>query len=118
MANELELSRQEAESLHDDLLDAVDLASDQDTITWLTDNGRRIAAIVPVDVAETHEAWMANVLATAQSGPTGAERAKVRAVLVELGFGDLAHEVGNSAPVLAAWLALVAALRAAKAARS
>lgn len=33
------------------LSDAIDAASDQDQITWLTDRGRRIAAIVPVDVA-------------------------------------------------------------------
>lgn len=33
------------------LIDAIDLASDQDRVTWLTDRegGRRIAAIVPVD---------------------------------------------------------------------
>lgn len=35
------------------LLDAIDLASDQDTVTWLTESGRRVAAIVPVDVAES-----------------------------------------------------------------
>jgi hypothetical protein len=36
------------------LIDAIDLASDQDTTTWLTRaDGKRIAAIVPVDrVAE------------------------------------------------------------------
>jgi hypothetical protein len=32
--------------------DAIDLASDQDGVTWLTDHGKRIAAIVPVDTAE------------------------------------------------------------------
>jgi hypothetical protein len=36
------------------LLDAIDLASDQNQGTWLLDHGRRIAAIVPVDVAEAH----------------------------------------------------------------
>jgi hypothetical protein len=41
--------------------DAVDRASDQDGITWLVDgpSGRRIGAIVPVDVAEDHQASMA-----------------------------------------------------------
>jgi hypothetical protein len=34
------------------LADAIDLASDQDRITYLTVRGKRIAAIVPVDVAE------------------------------------------------------------------
>ena len=34
------------------LIEAIDLASDQGQVTWLTDGGKRIAAIVPVDVAE------------------------------------------------------------------
>jgi len=34
------------------LRDAIDNASDQDRVTWLTDHGRRVAAIVPADVAE------------------------------------------------------------------
>jgi hypothetical protein len=34
------------------LIDAIDAASDQDHVTWLTSNGKRIAAIVPVDIAE------------------------------------------------------------------
>jgi hypothetical protein len=36
----------------DGLQDAIDLASDQDEGTWLTQDGKRIAAIVPVDMAE------------------------------------------------------------------
>jgi hypothetical protein len=36
----------------DRLRDAIDLASDQDRMTWLTSGGKRVAAIVPVDVAE------------------------------------------------------------------
>jgi hypothetical protein len=35
-----------------ELGDAVDNASDQDRVTWLTDHGKRVAAIVPVDLAE------------------------------------------------------------------
>jgi hypothetical protein len=44
--------RMAGEAYWDAVADAIDLASDQDTTTWLTDNGKRIAAIVPVDVAE------------------------------------------------------------------
>ncbi len=40
------------QSLLDGLADAIDLASDQDGITWLLYKGKRVAAIVPVDVAE------------------------------------------------------------------
>lgn len=40
----------------DDIQDAVDLASDQDQVTWLTDGGKRVAAIVPVEAAELYEA--------------------------------------------------------------
>jgi hypothetical protein len=36
----------------DAFMDAIDLASDQDTVTWLTEDGKRVAAIVPVDMAE------------------------------------------------------------------
>jgi hypothetical protein len=35
-----------------ELVDAIDLASDQGRKTWLMYDGKRIAAIVPVDVAE------------------------------------------------------------------
>jgi hypothetical protein len=34
-----------------ELGDAVDNASDQDRVTWLTRHGKRVAAIVPVDLA-------------------------------------------------------------------
>lgn len=47
----------------DELLDVVDLASDQDEGTWLTDAGKRVAAIVPVDVAEAWEQATADLLA-------------------------------------------------------
>jgi len=40
------------ERLLSGLEDAIDLASDQGTVTWLTDHGKRIAAIVPVDFVE------------------------------------------------------------------
>ena len=45
----------------EDILDAIDAASDQDTITWLTNAGKRIAAIVPVDVAEHYLGCMGEV---------------------------------------------------------
>jgi hypothetical protein len=56
------------ELIADALYDAIDAASDQDTITWLTDGGKRVAAIVPVDVAEREEATIAAVLATPLRG--------------------------------------------------
>jgi hypothetical protein len=34
------------------LQDAIDLASDQDQMTWMVSDGKRVAAIVPVDWAE------------------------------------------------------------------
>lgn len=34
------------------MIGAVDLAADQSEITWLTESGKRVAAIVPVEVAE------------------------------------------------------------------
>jgi hypothetical protein len=33
---------------------AIDLAGDQDGVTWITEGGQRIAAIVPVDAAMEH----------------------------------------------------------------
>lgn len=53
--HELELSdsvmhySEEGGGLADLLADAIDNASDQDRITWLTENGKRVAAVVPVD---------------------------------------------------------------------
>lgn len=49
---ELDTPLPSSEKLLEDLIDAVDLASDQDQATWLTSDGKRIAAIVPVDMAE------------------------------------------------------------------
>lgn len=46
------------------LMDAVEGASSQDRITWLTERGQRIAALVPVDVAEYHEEMINKVLST------------------------------------------------------
>jgi hypothetical protein len=34
------------------LVDAIDLASDQDRLSWITASGKRVAAIVPVADAE------------------------------------------------------------------
>lgn len=45
-------SPEESEQLLGRLMDAIDGASDQNWHTWLTIDGRRIAAIVPVDMAE------------------------------------------------------------------
>ncbi len=56
------------EKLLENLEDAIDRASDQDGITWLTSRGKRIAAIVPVDVAEHHLADMREVLSTPVRG--------------------------------------------------
>jgi hypothetical protein len=44
------------------LADAIDRASDQDQASWLTDDGKRIAAIVPVDVLEQHLNWLREVM--------------------------------------------------------
>jgi hypothetical protein len=35
--------------------DAIDAAADQDQITWITEDGKKVAAIVPVEVAEYAE---------------------------------------------------------------
>lgn len=67
--------------------DAVDLASDQDTKTWILDtDGRRIAALVPVEVAERDEQWIADLLAT----PAHPERV-------------LGHQVRVTGPTGATW---------------
>jgi hypothetical protein len=67
-----------------EFIDAVDRASDQDGKTWITDGlGTRLAAIVPVDVAEYHETMTRRVLAT-PAGP----RVKFPEVTVQLSGGD------------------------------
>jgi hypothetical protein len=57
------------------VINAIDAAASQNEITWLTEDGRRVAAVVPVDVAEAHEQWLANVLA---SSPTPEPGSRVR----------------------------------------
>lgn len=49
---ELDLNGYSTEDLHYEIVSAIDLASDQNQATWLTEDGKRIAAIVPVDMAE------------------------------------------------------------------
>lgn len=63
------------DSLLGNLEDAIDLASDQDQMTWLLDHGKRIAAIVPVE-----QAVRGGLLETEQSLPALAEK------LVHLGM--------------------------------
>lgn len=63
---ELELEGTIPENGWDELQDAADLASDQDQLTWIVRGGRRIAAIVPVDVAEYHEQLVASALPVIQ----------------------------------------------------
>jgi hypothetical protein len=65
------------------LLEAVEAASSQDQTAWLTDKGQRIAAIVPVDVAEYHDEMTRRVLTT-PAGP----RVKFPEVTVQLSGGD------------------------------
>lgn len=71
--------------------DAIDNASDQDRTTWITDKGRRIAAIVPVDYAE--DAARRELLAHAalQEAKRLAQHAADSANLLarELGAGQL-----------------------------
>jgi hypothetical protein len=54
----------EGPRVFEDLRDAVEAASSQDRISWLTEHGQRIAAIVPVDVAEYYEEMIRKVLST------------------------------------------------------
>jgi hypothetical protein len=54
MTNEIHIDSVER-MYADELLDAIDLASDQDQMTWLLSDGKRIAAIVPVSEAEAIE---------------------------------------------------------------
>jgi hypothetical protein len=64
MSEELDLHELTADEYQEHISDAIDAASDQDKITWLTDGKKRIAAIVPVDVAEYHEQMIAGTLST------------------------------------------------------
>lgn len=47
-----DLVRERTETVHRDLEDAIDWASNEDAMTWLLDHGKRIAAIVTVEQAE------------------------------------------------------------------
>lgn len=60
--NTLDLGAQDEDTFWEQAHDAIDLASDQNGITWLTLAGRPVAAIVPVDVAEQHMQWLRKVM--------------------------------------------------------
>jgi hypothetical protein len=61
-----------------DLMDAIDLASDQDQMTWLVrHDGKRIAAIVPADVAQAAEEAVEDILEH-QFGPAPLEHPSSR----------------------------------------
>jgi hypothetical protein len=68
VSEELNLAELTTDEYEARVADAIDLASDQDKITWLTVGGKHIAAIVPVEVAEAHERMMAKVLAAQFGG--------------------------------------------------
>ena len=52
---DFELSSRAPWPVDDQMADAIDAAADQDKITWITEDGKRICAIVPVDVGEYAE---------------------------------------------------------------
>lgn len=107
MTEELEIGLQQAENGWDEMLDAVEAASSQDRVTWLTDRGRRIAAVVPVDVAEQHESTIAAVLATPVSGPLAEQRRAIRRDLDVLNVPALADAIGTDPAILQQWENLV-----------
>ena len=61
-ARELELSAVNEDQFWEQAHDAIDAASDQNQPTWLTLTGKPIAAIVPADILEQHDAWLREVL--------------------------------------------------------
>jgi hypothetical protein len=91
---ELELSELTTDGYQAWLAGAIDSARDQDKVTWLTENGRRIAAIVPVDAAEAHEAMAERAMST----PVGRPRVRYPDVTVCLSTGC----DGNTGAIMAA----------------
>jgi hypothetical protein len=65
------------------LVDAIGAASSQDQVTWLTDQGKRVAAIVPPDVAEAHE----KLVERAMSAPAGKLQVRYPQVTAFLSVG-------------------------------
>ena len=64
------------------LIDAIDLASDQDTTTWLTVDGKRIAKIAPVDeIPEAITSWTADDVQISASEFTALSMDKRRVLL-------------------------------------
>lgn len=61
---ELNLDHIDPDEIYPHVMDAFELASDQDEGTWVVQRGRRIAAVVTVDEAERIERRLARVLAT------------------------------------------------------
>jgi len=77
-----------------EFIDATEAAASQDRWTWIVDaDGKRVAAIVPVDVAEAHDAMVERVLAT----PVGKPKVRFPDVTVCLSV----NHNGNTGTIMA-----------------
>lgn len=91
--SEIEISTRNGDELAEEVCNAAEDASSRDRIAWLTDHGQRIAAIVPVDVAEGHEAMIERVLHT----PVGKPKVRFPNVTVCLSV----NHNGNTGAIMA-----------------
>lgn len=82
-----------SEDFHQDAEVAIEAAASQDQTIWLTDGGKRIAAIVPADVAEAHEAMIERVMHM----PVGKPRVRFPQVTVCLSV----NHSGNTGAIMA-----------------
>lgn len=101
-----------------ELVDAVELASDQDQMTWVLDSaGKRVAVIGTVDMGDMHERWLGAVLATPLQSPVSVLRRQVQERLIAAGHPDMADLVPADPGILASYLSLLTDAEAGRKAR-
>jgi hypothetical protein len=102
-----------------ELIDALELASDQDQMTWVLDAaGKRVAVIGTVDLGDMYERWLGSVLATPLQAPVSVLRRRIQDRLTEAGHPDMAALVPADPGILASYAGLLTDAEAGRKART
>jgi hypothetical protein len=97
--------------------EAVDLAAEQGTVTWVSTEGKLAAVIVPVEAGEAYERWTGYQLAGQLQTPVAEMRRRVQDRLTEAGHPDMAALVPADPGILASYAGLLTDAEAGRKAR-
>lgn len=104
----IDLSAPDRDGQYVNLVDeAVDLANEQGTVTWVYTEGELAAVIVPAEAGEAYERWTGYRLAGPLQSPVAELRRQVQERLAAVGHPDLVAIVPADPGQLASWLSLL-----------